>query len=151
MKTSYFNYIKDKEYLHKDVVVISAYYPRFLKKGLTACKELAPSRENLKLLKEDYDKNIDKYNNDYMKQLEALSDDFFEQFKGKILCCYEKEPLECHRRMMAEFYEKKTGIKVEELGMNFGEHLKSFIKKNKITDFKEEDKKYLKEVYNINI
>lgn len=44
---------------------------------------------------------------DYLEEIEA-------ETPNPILCCYEVDPAECHRTILAEFIFKMLGVKVEE-------------------------------------
>jgi len=63
----------------------------------------------------------EEFKKEYMKQLNALNPSeviksLEEIGKGNdiALLCYEKNPSECHRKIVAEWLEKKTGITVKE-------------------------------------
>ena len=103
------------------VVRISVGYPRFLKYKLAGTlKALAPV---------GYHKLTDKkeFRRRYVEQLETLGVEQIEQMfkeyeqEGKtiVLCCYEdvRKGGEnwCHRTMLADWWEYKTGETIEEL------------------------------------
>ena len=61
------------------------------------------------------------FKEEYLKQLNALNPSEVIQALEEIgkgndiaLLCYEKDPAECHRKIVAEWINQKTGIKVEE-------------------------------------
>lgn len=102
-------------------VGISLGNPRFKTafKVEASIKELAPTR---KMLYMEYDP----YKELYFKMLDTIDiNELEEQFKtiskgGKdvVLLCFEdlsKQGEWCHRRMFAEWWQKKTGQEVEEL------------------------------------
>lgn len=53
-----------------------------------------------------------------MNAIRAILNDYLSKGRDVVLCCYEdvRIPDEwCHRLVFAEWYEEKTGIKIEEL------------------------------------
>jgi hypothetical protein len=74
---------------------------------------LAPSWEMLKMSPQDYDRNYDAL----LSRLDARK--LFEEIGDKtVLLCWEKPGFRCHRRRVAEWFEKELGIAVPELGDN---------------------------------
>jgi hypothetical protein len=81
--------------------------------------ELAPQRDYFNAPAEEFERR-------YLAQLDELGDAIeqklgwlTEAYGPILLCCYEKDvrdPLACHRRMFARWYEARTGQPVPEIG-----------------------------------
>ena len=100
-------------------VGISQGNARYLKYKPIYLKELAPTWAMVKMEnKEDYRKAYTKHLNDI--GIQNVQKMLVEVSNGKpiVLLCFEdlrKQENWCHRTMFAEWYEKQTGEKVEEL------------------------------------
>ena len=107
--TSYFS---NKSAPRERKVCIAKGYPRFLP-GLPTAKLLAPSNP----------KAVD-WRGAYRADLEArfpTSEALREELerieaivRDPILCCYESDPNDCHRSVLAEFIRERLGIDVRE-------------------------------------
>ena len=85
--------------------------------------DLAPTRAMLADVKEDPLGGRDRYEATFAEKLAALNpqkvlDDLNELAAGHdpIILCWEKPPVWCHRRIVAEWIEKELGIEVPEVG-----------------------------------
>jgi hypothetical protein len=112
---------------HNKIIASGKYTPigisqgeaRFLKFTPTYLKALAPTWAMVKIT----DKKV--YRRAYFKQLNGIDIESVKQMleplsNGKpiVLLCFEdlrKPNLWCHRTMFAEWFEKQTGQKIEEL------------------------------------
>jgi hypothetical protein len=82
-------------------------------------KRLAPSWRMLKMGREDYDAC-------FMQILAQLDPEaLYRELKGDtaVLLCWETPNVWCHRRAVAEWFEKALGIEVCELGLKRSESL----------------------------
>jgi uncharacterized protein (DUF488 family) len=103
METSYF---RRKGLEESRAISIAIYQPKGF--HFPEAPELAPTR---KMLKEGYGYK------DYVSLLESRQLDpiaIHEKYADGILCCWEKEPAECHRRFVARWLEEALGVTVEE-------------------------------------
>lgn len=75
---------------------------------------LAPTREMIKLAQ---DGRTEEYTKIYSEQILSWLDPVkvYEKLDGCVLLCWEKSGSFCHRRLVAEWLEKNTGNKVNEL------------------------------------
>lgn len=75
---------------------------------------LAPTREMIKLA---HDGKTEEYTKQYTEQILSWLDPqkVYEELDGCVLLCWEKSGSFCHRRLVAEWLEKNTGNKVNEL------------------------------------
>jgi hypothetical protein len=73
---------------------------------------LAPTREMLKMPREDYDRH-------FLEMLTHLDPKTVYDRLGEnaVMLCYEKPGEGCHRRIVAEWLEKALGIEIPELGL----------------------------------
>ena len=96
-------------------ISISVQFPRFSKIKYASYKELGPTRAMLKMHWSAYDKLFHEILSklDPVKVYSHLTN--LSQGKDIVLLCYEKDLNDCHRRMVAEWLEKKLQIKVEEI------------------------------------
>ena len=107
MKTSFFASKAPQE----RKVSIAKYPPRYWK-GKRA-KELAPSNPKADDWAEEYLRDLELRfpNGEGLKEyLENIENDI----PNAILCCYELEPSECHRRILAKYVYEHLGITIEE-------------------------------------
>ena len=96
-------------------ISISVQFPRFSKIKYASYKELGPTYKMLKMSLDDYDKLFQEILGklDPVKVHTHLTN--LSQGKDIVLLCLEKDLNDCHRRMVAEWLEKKLQIKVEEI------------------------------------
>lgn len=75
---------------------------------------LAPTREMIKLA---HDGKTEEYTKQYTEQILSWLDPqkVYEELDDCVLLCWEKSGSFCHRRLVAEWLEKNTGNKVNEL------------------------------------
>lgn len=75
---------------------------------------LAPDSETLKMRKEEYTERFNKILSKL--QVESVLEELIAISEGKdiALLCYEKPGDFCHRRLVAEWIEKETGMEVPE-------------------------------------
>lgn len=100
-------------------VGISRGAPRGIKAGYRLYRTLAPSRDMLDMPLEPY---RDKFFNDILGPLDAQQ--VYEELKSlagewePTLLCFERPPFDrknfCHRRMVAEWFERELSISVPE-------------------------------------
>lgn len=105
MKTSYF--AKPGMKANPAAVSIALYTPRWWGKGRRA-PELAPTKAML---------NAGYSYGEYIALLESRGltpKDVYKKMKGKIACCWEKEPFTddtiCHRSFLAQWVELGVGL-----------------------------------------
>lgn len=48
------------------------------------------------------------------QSLREYLDGILRETPGAILCCFERDPAECHRRVLAEYVYAKLGVQIEE-------------------------------------
>ena len=95
-------------------VVISKKYPRFLKKGCLWVPELAPSDP---FAQGDWRR---RYMGDLEQRfpsgrgLRELLAKIESQISDPILCCFEKDSLECHRSLLAEYASLWAKVLIQE-------------------------------------
>ena len=115
MKTSCFSI-----YSGPGRVAISSSVPNYLRGGVKLFRELIPTSHIERT-------DLDEYREKYFRQLSRLDPSetwqtLHELVRGHepILLCYEEPPFDernfCHRRMVAEWFEKKLGVTVLEWG-----------------------------------
>lgn len=108
MKTSYF-----AGYYGPGAIAISTGYPRFREPGIPRYIELGPDRSWLKL-------SVPEYNIRFDARLAALDpqtcwDDLHALVSVEpVLLCYEKPGELCHRRYVAEWFERHLLMVVPE-------------------------------------
>ena len=75
---------------------------------------LAPTREMINLAQEG---RTEEYTKLYTEQVLSWLDPMkvYQQLDGSVLLCWEKSGSFCHRRLVAEWLEKGTGNKIDEL------------------------------------
>ncbi len=107
MKTSYFT---SKKWHGMNAVAISQGVPEWYKGRVY--KVLAPPWWLVK------EKDFEKYKREYWKILSRLDpeDVYRELGEDAVLLCWEKDPTNCHRRIVAEWFKETLGIDVPELG-----------------------------------
>ena len=111
MFTSYFSHPEIRK--NPLAVSIARYTPRWWGKGRRYIA-LAPSADLLRRSQNGL--SWQEYRREYTAQLDALDAlQVYEALKNSILVCYEAPGDLCHRRLVAEWIEKKLGIKVPEL------------------------------------
>lgn len=102
------------------IVGISIGTPRFVQCADTL-KYLAPTRWML-----SDECSLEQYIEEYKKILSEVSIDAFRSHlieiskrhggKDIALCCYEKPTDFCHRHLLSDWIEEKTGVRIEEFG-----------------------------------
>ena len=97
------------------LVGISRGLPRFCRVDVADFR-LAPSREMMRMSREDYITNFDAI----LSGLDA-STIYNELGPRAILLCYEKPWEFCHRRAVAEWFETELGVVVPEIGFDRSE------------------------------
>jgi len=110
MKTS--NYAKKN--IDKNAVSIAARCPSWFKGR--EYKKLAPNYSFFIRYKKDGDEEA--YTKSFYREILDMLDakQVFEELgENAILLCYESAGKFCHRRIVAEWFEKELGIKVEEI------------------------------------
>lgn len=109
MLTSYFSNPALKTET-RPLVAISRGVPKWFK-GVVY-RPLAPSWELVKI------SDSVKYTNEYHRQVLARLNPrkVVADLEGAIMLCYEKPGDFCHRRLVADWIEKETGLVVPELG-----------------------------------
>jgi len=111
MYTSYFAKVKSIREAQPDLKLVSIAVgtPRYFRGSRE--KRLAPTRDMLKLSREEYDHRFEAI-------LAALDPhELFEALgENAVLLCYEKANTYCHRRRVAEWFEESLGIVVPEFG-----------------------------------
>lgn len=108
-KTSYFASKAPKE----RKVCIALKRPRFFHKGGLVVKELAPSDPWATEWQAAYLADLSSRFPAGRGLLELLNG-IAAQVQDPILCCYEKNPAECHRRILAQFVFDHLGISITE-------------------------------------
>lgn len=117
--TSYFSLTKKLIEAGYEPISISRFPPKFFdgKKALG----LAPSEYILKRYK---NKEIDEeqYTKEYIEYLESRRDKIIEYLtklslseRKVVFLCYEKSGDFCHRRILADWFNKNTGFSCEEI------------------------------------
>jgi len=89
-------------------IAISRGIPNFYR-GLSFPK-LAPTWAMLDMTDEDYDERF----SHILEELDAK--EVYEQLKDAVLLCWESPNVKCHRRMVAEWFERELGVVVTEEG-----------------------------------
>ena len=119
IKTGYFAKVKtyiDNGYLP---ISISRYSPKWFE---GACiTELAPSSDLLMRYKNGKT-GISEYKTEYLDYLsrsginleELLKPYISDDYKGIVLCCYEKPSDFCHRHLLADFYNRHYNMNIQE-------------------------------------
>jgi len=111
MKTSYFAYpgIADDPL----AVSIARFPPRWWG-SRRRCITLAPSLKLFRLAKNGLP--FDDYRAEYLKALSHLDPlQIWQDLQDCTLLCFEKDPSQCHRRIVAEWLEKSVSVTIPEL------------------------------------
>lgn len=113
--TSHFKAIKQMPSDWRPVAICCG-VPRWYRKGRYS--DLAPRRDMLKLAREEFDAR-------FLEMLEALDiNQVLHELREKaMLLCWEGPNIWCHRRMVAEWIERESGLVVPELGFQRAEVL----------------------------
>jgi hypothetical protein len=107
--TSYFASKAPKE----RKVCIALKRPRFFHKGGLVVKELAPTDPWATAWQAAYLADLNARFPSGAGLLELLND-IATTVPNPVLCCYEKEPSECHRHILAKFVFDHLGIRIKE-------------------------------------
>ncbi len=112
MKTSYFGNKAVANNLN--AISIARYAPRWWGQGRRYIA-LAPSSDLLNRSKAGLPwlEYVKEYQRDVLGNLDPVK--VHADLSDSILCCWEKPGEDCHRRLVAEWIEKHTGIKVPEM------------------------------------
>ena len=120
--TSYFALTKKLIETGYEPISISRFPPKFFegKKALG----LAPSEHILKRYKDGYI-NEEQYTKEYIEYLESRKDKIVNYLRALFLdernivfLCYEKSGVFCHRRILADWFKKNTGLEMPEIDKN---------------------------------
>lgn len=106
IKTSCFSIYKNKP----EGVAISRGVPKWFKGD--KLMELCPSWALIKNTKLSEQEWVEEYHKEVLCNLDPHG--IAEKVEGKVLLCWEKPGEFCHRRVVAEWIEKETGIVVPE-------------------------------------
>lgn len=111
MKTSYFGYPGISG--DPQTVSIARFPPRWWGKR-SRYMPLAPSLRLFRLSKEGLP--FEAYRTEYLKMLSLLDPvKVWEDLHDCTLLCFEKDPSNCHRRIVAEWLEKALDVNIPEL------------------------------------
>lgn len=120
--TSYFALTKKLIEAGYEPISISRFPPKFFdgKKALG----LAPSEYILKRYKDGVI-NEEQYTKEYIEYLESRKDKIIDYLRilfldkrNVVFLCYEKSGDFCHRRILADWFKKNTGLEIPEIDKN---------------------------------
>ena len=120
MKTSYFakfSRLPKEEKSRFMPILISTSLPKWFlnsEEYYIEYKTLAPSRNNVFNLKNDYISQED-FTNAYLDKLKGLD---MEQILEVIFLCYEKSDDFCHRHILREYLNENFNTNITELGVD---------------------------------
>ncbi|WCL51439.1 DUF488 family protein, N3 subclade [Leptospira sp. GIMC2001] len=110
--TSYYGNLRNLEEENIIPICISQTVPKYLK-GMAYCDKLAPNRD---MHERGY--SWDEFRLRVLTPLDQqlIFMELEDLGKGKdiALCCYEKDPLTCHRHLVGEWLSLKSGVPVQE-------------------------------------
>lgn len=103
----------------KDRKVCIAKKPYRFLPGLPQAQSFAPSNPWAKNWQEEYRADLE---NRFPtpESLRLYLEEVCEKVVDPILCCYEKNPAECHRSILVEYIREKLGMEVPEWSQGSG-------------------------------
>jgi len=112
METSYFSHPGISS--DPRAVSIARYAPRWWGKGRRFI-QLAPSAALLQAAKDGllWPEYVRRYNKEVLSILDPAS--IYAELQNSILICYERDPRECHRSLVASWIEQALGVIVLEM------------------------------------
>lgn len=112
MQTSFFGNLKNLNV--EDVVVVAIGFPKYMpreeRERLATAKELMPTWD---MVKRGY--TYLEYVAFIERERKVTAEKIFRTYQSNILLCHERDPKECHRRMIARWIEERIGEKVNEV------------------------------------
>lgn len=112
MQTSFFGNLKNLNV--EDVVVVAIGFPKYMpreeRERLATAKELMPTWD---MVKRGY--TYAEYVTLIEHDRHVTAEKVLKKYQSKILLCHERDPKECHRRMIARWIKERIGESVEEV------------------------------------